>query len=112
MLNRPTRFYSDKQEKKVVKTLGGRQTPNSGATPWVKGDVLLDQFLVECKTSMAEKQSFSIPKKWLEKMQEEAFSMGKPYSALCFDYGDGINHYIIDEKLFKKLTELLKEETE
>ena len=112
MPNRPTRFYSDKQEKKVVKTLGGRQTPNSGATPWVKGDVLLDQFLVECKTSMAEKQSFSIPKKWLEKMQEEAFSMGKPYSALCFDYGDGINHYIIDEKLFKKLTELLKEETE
>ena len=112
MPNRPTRWYSNKQEKQVVKQLGGRQTPNSGATPWVKGDVLLDQFLIECKTSTVEKQTFSVPKKWLDKMQEEAFAMGKPYAALCFDYGDGVNHYVIDEKLFKQLTELLKEETE
>lgn len=107
-MNRPTRFYSDKQEKKVVKEIGGRQTANSGATPWAKGDVLTDQFLIECKTATSERQTFSIPKKWLEKMREEAFSMGKPYSALGFDYGGGEMYYVISEKLFKQLVETLE----
>lgn len=30
---KPTRWYSSKQEKDVAKAVGGRQTPNSGATP-------------------------------------------------------------------------------
>lgn len=107
---RPTRFYSNKQEKKVAKTVGGKQTPNSGATAFVKGDVLTDQFLIECKTTTGEKQSFSIQKKWLQKNEEEAFAMGKPYSALAFDYGDGVQHYVINERLFKKLVNYLKEE--
>ena len=109
---RPTRFYSDKQEKKVVKAFGGKQTPNSGATPWAKGDVLTDQFLIECKTSVAEKSTFSVPKKWLTKMQEEAFAMGKEHAALGFDYGDGQMFYIINDRLFKRLVEYLKEEEE
>lgn len=29
---KPTRWYSNKQEKKVAKAVGGRQTANSGAT--------------------------------------------------------------------------------
>lgn len=29
---RPTHFYSNKQEKKVAKTVGGKQVANSGAT--------------------------------------------------------------------------------
>lgn len=33
---RPTRFYSNKQEKQVAKAVGGRKTANSGATPFVK----------------------------------------------------------------------------
>ena len=32
---RPTRFFSDKQEKKVAKSLGGKQTANSGATDFI-----------------------------------------------------------------------------
>ena len=28
----PTRYYSSKQEKAVAKAIGGKQTPNSGAT--------------------------------------------------------------------------------
>lgn len=31
-LDKPTRFYSNKQEKKVAKTVGGKQVVNSGAT--------------------------------------------------------------------------------
>ena len=107
---KPTRWYSDKQEKSIVKSVGGKQTPNSGATPWVKGDILTKQFLIEAKTATVEKQTFSVPKKWLDKMQEEAFAMGKSYAALAFDYGDGVNHYVINEKLFKELLEHLEKE--
>lgn len=28
-----TRYFSNKQEKHIAKELGGKQTPNSGATP-------------------------------------------------------------------------------
>lgn len=110
MAIRPTRFYSSKQEKSVAKVVSGKTTPNSGATPWVKGDVVTNKFLIECKTATTEKQSFSIPKKWLEKMSDEAFATGKSYSALAFDYGDGVQHYVISEKLFKKLVEILDQE--
>lgn len=103
---RPTRFYSNRQEKKVAKELGGRQTPNSGATDFIKGDVTTNEWLVECKTATTEKSSFSIKRSWLDKNREEAFAMGKPYSALCFDFGDnGERYYIIDEKTFKEVLE-------
>lgn len=36
--------------------------------------------------------------------------MGKPYSAVAYDYGDGKPNYIINEKLFKKLLSYLQEE--
>lgn len=107
-MNRPTRFYSNKQETQVAKTLEGKKTPNSGATSFVKGDVTTRQFLIECKTSMTNKQSMSIAKKWIDKLEEEAFAMGKRYSALVFDFGDGQQHYIINEKLFKVLKQYLE----
>ena len=95
-MNRPTRFYSNKQEKAVAKTIKGKQQSNSGATTFQKGDVITDDWLVECKTSVTEKKSFSIKKEWLEKNKEEAFAMGKHQNALCFDFGDGVRYYIID----------------
>ena len=110
MPNRPSRFYSKNQEKRVAKDLDGRRTPNSGATPWQKGDVTTKNFLVECKTAMTEKQTFSIPKKWLKALPDEAFACGKDYWALAFDYGDGNEYYIIDKKLFKQVKEVLENE--
>ena len=112
MPNKPTRFYSNKQEKRVAKDLGGKQTVNSGATPWVKGDVLTDKFLIECKTATSEKQTFSIPKKWLQALPEEAFADGKDYWALAFDSGDGNEYYIINKKLFKQLKEVIENESD
>lgn len=110
-MNRPTRFYSNKQEKKVAKAVGGRQTSNSGATSFSKGDVTVsDLMLIECKTVTKERNSFSIKKEWLTKNEEEKFAMGLSYSTLVFDFGDGEQHYIINEKLFKKLIQFLKEE--
>ena len=107
-----TRHYSDKQEKHIAKVTNGKQTANSGATPFSKGDVRTEQFLIEAKTSITEKQSFSIRKEWLLKNEEERFAMHKDYSALAFDFGDGENYYIISEKLFIKLINLLREENE
>ena len=103
---RPTRFYSNRQEKAVAKAINGKQTSNSGATAFIKGDVLTDNWLIECKTMTSEKESFSIKKSWLAKNKEEAFAMGKDYNALCFDFGDnGTRYYVIDEKTFKQLKE-------
>lgn len=101
-----TRYFSNKQEKHVAKVLGGRQTANSGATMFQKGDVALDDWLIECKTSMKEKQSFSIKREWLEKNEEEAFAMGKNHSALCFNFGEPHNtrnYYIISEEEFEEI---------
>lgn len=110
-ITRPTRFYSNKQEKAVAKAVGGKKVANSGATAFNKGDVITDNMLIECKTCMDNKKSFSIKKEWLEKNKEEAFEMGKSYSALAFNFGpDTDNYYVIDEKLFKILKEVIDNE--
>ena len=102
MANRPTRFYSNRQEKAVAKTVGGRQVSNSGATTFNKGDVTTDRVLIECKTCTKPQSTFTVKREWIEKNREEAFAMGKDYSALAVDFGDGEQHYIISEKMFKE----------
>lgn len=108
----PTRSYSKKQESAIAKATGGKRTPNSGATPWVKGDILTEQFLLEAKTKTTNSDSISIKKEWFEKNISEAVSMGKPYSALVFNFGPdepyNKNYYIIDEPLFLELLEYLR----
>lgn len=101
-----TRYYSKKQEQKVAKAVNGRRTANSGATAFQKGDVVLTDWLIECKTKTKESISISIKKEWLEKNQEEAFAMNKHHSALAFNFGpDEPNYYIISEKDFQNFME-------
>lgn len=106
-----TREVSGIQEKKIAKALGGKRTSNSGATDFDKGDIVINSdWLIEAKTCMQPKNSFSIKKDWLLKLKQEQFACNKLNSALCFDFGDQKDrYYIIDEKLFKYLIELLKE---
>ena len=105
---RPTRFFSSKQEKAIAKAVGGKQVANSGATAFNKGDVTTSDWLIEAKTCTTEKKSFSIKREWLDKNKREAFEVGKPHNALCFDFGDfGDRYYIISEKEFKNYMELL-----
>lgn len=106
----PTRYYSNKQEKRVAKEFGGKQTSNSGATPFQKSDVLLDDWNIECKTKTSDSETISIKKEWLEKNNKEGLFMGKKYSALMFNFGpsDKENYVIIDERLFKELQEYLR----
>ena len=109
---KPTRYYSDKQEKKVAKAVGGRQTANSGATKFQKGDVLTPGWFIECKTTVTDKKSFSIKEEWLYKMREEGFAMGKNHQALMFDFGLNKNDsfYIISAREFLTYQMLLEKE--
>ena len=105
----PTRTYSKKQETTIAKATGGQRTPNSGATVWSKGDVLTEQFLLEAKTKTTHSDSIKINKEWFDKNRQEKAFMGKPHSAIVFNFGPGEeNHYIIDEYLFLELLEYLK----
>ena len=110
---KPTRYFSNKQEKQVVKAIGGKQVANSGATSFAKGDIKTKTFLIEAKTVTKAKDSFSIKKTWLIKNKEEAFAMNRPYSALAFNFGpEEPNYYIIDEKLFKELVRMMEEQND
>lgn len=109
-MNRPTRYYSKKQEQKVAKYVGGRRQANSGATAFQKGDVITDEFLIECKTKTKDCKSFTVKEDWLLKNEEEAFAMGRE-SALCFDFGPSANkrYYVISERQFNLLQQCLEE---
>lgn len=107
-MSRPTRFYSNQQERQVAKAVGGKRTANSGATAFSKGDVYTDLFLIECKTCTESRKSFTLHKEWFDKNKEEAFAMNKDFSAVVFDFGDGERFYVIDERLFQKLHNFLK----
>lgn len=105
---RPTRFYSARQEKAVAKAVGGKKVANSGATAFYKGDVMTDKVLFECKTCTKEQKTFTIKREWIDKNREEAFAMGKHYSAVVIDFGDGEQHYLISEKMFKEWLESIE----
>ena len=107
-----TRYFSKRQETKVAKKLGGKRTANSGATPFQKGDVITDNWLIECKTKAKDSKSFTIKEEWLLKNEEEAFAMGKHNSALCFDFGPSANkrYYVISERLFQILQFFMEDE--
>lgn len=99
-----TRKFSKAQEKRVASVINGKVQPNSGATPYAKGDVKSQDTLFECKTCVTPKQSFSIKKDWLLKNKREAMQMGKRYSILAFNFGPRQeNYYILDEDTFLDL---------
>lgn len=108
---RSTRDFSSKQERAVAKKLGGKTTPNSGATIAVKGDVKTEDFLLDCKTKTKPSESISIKKEWIEKLKDEICFEGKPYWSLVFSFGeDQENYYIINEELFEFLMKTLQGE--
>lgn len=109
----PTRWYSNKQEKSVAKSINGKQTKNSGATTFQKSDVLTNNFALECKTKTTNSNSISIKKEWFDKLINESIQMGKKYSAIVINFGPdkpyNENYYIIDETMMKYLVEKIEE---
>ena len=110
---KPTRYYSNRQEKAVAKEIGGKQTKNSGATLFQKSDVYTDLFNLECKTKTTNAESITIKREWFKKQIQENIQMGKKYSAIVINFGPDApyneNHYIIDEQLFQILLNYLAE---
>ena len=101
-----TKWFSDRQELAVARAIDGRRTPMSGASKFSKGDVVTNNWLVECKTQTTEKKSFSIKKDWIEKATEEAFSTGKSHVAIAFNFAgedQTQNLYVISERDFNTL---------
>ena len=109
----PTRHYSSRQEKAVAKAVNGKVQKNSGATDFLKGDIVTsgrNSFLLECKTKTSASKSISIRKEWFEKNKQECLLTGTPHQAVVFSFGPGEeNHYIIDEYLFQFLKDKLDE---
>lgn len=104
-----TRYYSSRQEHQVAKAVGGKVTANSGATVFGAGDVIAEDFLIECKTVTEPRQSVSVKKDWIYKNREEAFQMGKHHSAVVIQFEpDGENHYIISSRDFLMLLEYMR----
>lgn len=106
-----TREVSTNQEKQIAKSINGKRTANSGATKFDKGDIVAGNWLVEAKTCMQPKKSFSIKQDWLIKLKEEQYATSKLYSSLCFDFGDDKGrYYILDESTFRYVKEILDKE--
>ena len=108
-----TRDYSDTHEKSVCKALGATQQLNSGATKYMKGDVVKKSasLLCECKCCMSPKSSVSIKKEWIDKNRQEAFSQRLSNSCIAFNFEpNGENYYVINEKLMQYLVECLEQE--
>lgn len=109
-MDKPTRYYSRRQEARIAKELGGKTVSNSGATVFHKGDVVAGEFLIEAKTKTTNARSIAIKKEWLDKQKKEAVSMRKAHWALAFNYGpDEEMYYVIDEQTFKYLKNMLEE---
>lgn len=109
-----TRECSSIQEHRIASKLGGVSNSSSGSGHFNKSDVVVGtaDLVVECKTCMSPKSSFSIKKDWIEKLKQETFSMGKSNSVIAFNfyYEDGKDYYVIDDNLMRFLVDKLKEE--
>lgn len=98
-----TRAKSSQQEKRIVKAMGGRQVVGSGSTPFLKGDVIVDQLFIEAKTKMVPSQQITVKKEWLEKAKEQALGTRKEDYAVAISFGDPKEFYIIEDTLMEDL---------
>ena len=93
------RTPSQKQERSLAKSVGGRTVPASGAFWARKGDVRTDDLLVEAKTTAAA--SYPLKKVVWDKIRREALLDGRiPVMAIQIQ---GRNLIVLDEEDFLEL---------
>ena len=98
--------------------MGAFQQANSGAGTFAKGDVCnrSASMLFECKTSTSNKESVSIKRDWLEKIEEERKSKRLDNSCVVINFGPDApynkNYYIINERLMRFLIDKLEEDSQ
>lgn len=91
--NRNTKVNSKKQERKVAKCIGGKETVASGALYFQKADVREDTWLIECKTT-ANPYYILRDKVW-QKITKEAQSDGLRYPLMQIDLNDGATSLVV-----------------
>lgn len=92
---------SELQEVRIAKFFGGQVTPRSGGGPWKNGDILTpgdNGWIVECKTTVAPVQSFSVAKSVIDKTNQERVQMHKANMALAFTLGETFDDYFVLDK--------------
>jgi hypothetical protein len=97
-----TRDLSRFHENSVARIFNGNRQPNSGATDFLKGDVVSQDWIVECKATMTPKDSISVPRVWMEKLEQERKQSLKLYKAVAVSYDCGkTSYFILDERAMK-----------
>ena len=99
---------SQEQEQFIAKFLEGRKQSRSGATPFQKGDIKTNNFLIEAKIKNKISKSISIQKSWIDTLNKDRFAMNKEYSALAISFGDpSENYFIVNQDLFLEIMEVI-----
>lgn len=75
----------------------------SGSTPFQKGDVVTPDLFIEAKTKVQASKSITVKKEWLEKAQEQAYSMRKRDYALAISFGEDKDYYVIEDRYMEEL---------
>ena len=90
------------QERQIANLVNGQVQVASGGTSHGGGDVLTDNWFFECKTVTTEKDSYSVKKKVIDKLKEQAFEQRKDYAILAFRFSPEQNDYfVVDSDTFK-----------
>jgi hypothetical protein len=94
---------SRRSESRGSKSVNARLQPASGALPVAafKGDYKNETFLFDDKTTNA--QSYSVGVKLWRKHAKDAFVMNRK-PALRIEFTDGPTLFVIDESMFRRLT--------
>ena len=98
-----TRAKSSQQEKRIAKAMGGKQVIGSGATPFLKGDVVAGKLFIEAKTKMVPSQQITVKKAWIDKAKEQSLAMRKEDYAIAVSFGDPKEYYLIEDTLMVDL---------
>jgi hypothetical protein len=84
--------------------MGGKVQPQSGAGWARKGDVIADEFLIECKTTAG--RSYRVDIGVIEKIDREAMLEGKEFA--LFIEISGRNYVLVHEDCFVAMAEASK----
>lgn len=98
-----TRYHSNIQEKRIAKAMGGKQVIGSGATPFLKGDVMADTLFIEAKTKTKPSSQITVKKEWVEKAKAQSLAMRKEDYSIAVSFGDGKDYYLIEDNLMEDL---------
>ena len=116
-----TKKFSNMQEKRIAKKLGGKTQPASGALPIasLKSDVKVTnsenwKVLISAKTSMVKnhqvgKRSFTLKKEWLEEVKHQAFEGGYDFGVVSISFDNRQDFYILEDVDFENMLKALHE---